>query len=573
MPLFGPPDVEKLQAKGNTKGLIKALSYQKSEDVRQKAAAALGQIVARDAVEPLIQALEDNQQIVCQSAATALGQIADPRVVGPLVYVLGAKQQEARLAAARALGRVASAKTVSFDASAIEALVARLADSDPNVRQAASQALGAVGAPAVARLAIALADRERVDLAAKTLIQIGAPAIQPLLTVLEDRRATLRQTAATALGQIGARPDVNLDEKVFASLKRALDDASPSVRWLAARALDKMGWQPDSEDTAVRYWIAQEHWSKCIKMGPTAIKPLITAMNSKASKQSQEAARALGQIGGAQAVEALVMALQNGSQSLRQAAADALDQQNWEPSDPKSAAAYWVAREKWDRCAEIGEPAVEVVIAVLHDKSAARRQAAAETLGRIGDTQAVTPLLALLKDKTRDVALATTAALGEIGDRRAVAPLLDLLKSPVIDIKLAAISALGRIGDPTAVGLLTNSLALRHGSKPVREAAAQALLDLCHAGALSQAQMVSSLVTILEHADKPLRRTAATELVTLYHSGKLGDEQKQAVFKQQESIAHHTDQHQHSDFENAKGCFHWDESVHTDTGAGIEFVL
>ena len=42
MPLFGPPNVEKLKAKGNVKGLIKALDYKKDASVRRAAAKALG---------------------------------------------------------------------------------------------------------------------------------------------------------------------------------------------------------------------------------------------------------------------------------------------------------------------------------------------------------------------------------------------------------------------------------------------------------------------------------------------------------------------------------------------------
>jgi hypothetical protein len=41
MPLFGPPNVEKMKAKGNVKGLIKALNYYQNMRVRRAAAEAL----------------------------------------------------------------------------------------------------------------------------------------------------------------------------------------------------------------------------------------------------------------------------------------------------------------------------------------------------------------------------------------------------------------------------------------------------------------------------------------------------------------------------------------------------
>ena len=44
MPLFRPPDVEKLKTEGNVEGLIKALGYKEDLHVRWDAAEALGQI-------------------------------------------------------------------------------------------------------------------------------------------------------------------------------------------------------------------------------------------------------------------------------------------------------------------------------------------------------------------------------------------------------------------------------------------------------------------------------------------------------------------------------------------------
>lgn len=44
MPLFGRPNVEKLQAKRSVSGLIKALGYRKDDRVRVAVAGALGTI-------------------------------------------------------------------------------------------------------------------------------------------------------------------------------------------------------------------------------------------------------------------------------------------------------------------------------------------------------------------------------------------------------------------------------------------------------------------------------------------------------------------------------------------------
>jgi len=93
MPLFGPPNVQKLKEKHNIEGLLKALGYEKNRDVREAAAKALGEIGDAQAVEPLIATLKnaemsyEGKDLVC-SIAEALGKIGDARAVEPLIAVL-----------------------------------------------------------------------------------------------------------------------------------------------------------------------------------------------------------------------------------------------------------------------------------------------------------------------------------------------------------------------------------------------------------------------------------------------------------------------------------------------------
>jgi HEAT repeat protein len=51
MPLFGPPDVDELEAERDVKGLIKALGHEKDRDVREGAVWALSMIGDTRAVE------------------------------------------------------------------------------------------------------------------------------------------------------------------------------------------------------------------------------------------------------------------------------------------------------------------------------------------------------------------------------------------------------------------------------------------------------------------------------------------------------------------------------------------
>jgi len=70
--------------------LIKALEDEE-EYVRSSAAEALGEIGDKRAVEPLIKALEDDDKGVLYHAAYALGRIGDERAVEPLIKALGDK--------------------------------------------------------------------------------------------------------------------------------------------------------------------------------------------------------------------------------------------------------------------------------------------------------------------------------------------------------------------------------------------------------------------------------------------------------------------------------------------------
>lgn len=72
------PNVEKLEAKRDVEGLIKALNYKKDLKVRWEAAVALGEIKDKKAVEPLFQALKDESKWVQEESAEALGKIGEP---------------------------------------------------------------------------------------------------------------------------------------------------------------------------------------------------------------------------------------------------------------------------------------------------------------------------------------------------------------------------------------------------------------------------------------------------------------------------------------------------------------
>ena len=122
--------------------------------------------------------------------------------------------------------------------------------------------------------------------------------------------------------------------------------------------------------------------------------------------------------------------------TLVRAAARALGRLDWQPPDERAAGAYWAARENWEKCIEIGPPAVEPLARRTHELEAvvladARKPArerswgakdrfagAVKALARIGNRDAAEALLEVLhRDRwegrpTREMA---AEALGEIG--------------------------------------------------------------------------------------------------------------------------------------------------------------
>jgi HEAT repeat protein len=119
-------------------------------------------------------------------------------------------------------------------------LIARLDDTDQNVRRAAAQALGQVGSePAVAPLIARLGDEDR-DVrraAAEALGRIGGEvAMTRFIALLDDEDQGVRRAAVEALGQIGS-------EVAVARLTALLDDGDQDVRRAAlkgaSRTLDK----------------------------------------------------------------------------------------------------------------------------------------------------------------------------------------------------------------------------------------------------------------------------------------------------------------------------------------------
>src|SRR5258708_7661881 len=289
MPLFGPPNVEKLKTQRDVMGLVKALSYSKNQEVQRQAAEALGQVGDARAVEPLVVTLQDPYSTVRLqvAAAESLGKIGDGRAVEPLVAALKHPRGEVRRAAGAAL------RSLNWQ-PADNMHRALLAVASSNWGEAAL-----LGSAAVEPLVSTLQDKSDIwnlgarRAAAETLATIGDErAVEPFIVALQDQNMWVRRAVAVTLGTIG-------DARAVEPLVTALQDENEDVRYTAAEALGKIG--------DVR-----------------AVEALIAALQDRNWVVRRVAAASLGKIGDARAVKPLTAALQDGE--VRRAAAQAIGQ-------------------------------------------------------------------------------------------------------------------------------------------------------------------------------------------------------------------------------------------------------
>jgi len=423
--------------------LIQALG-DSDRNVRRAAAAALGAIGDPHAVPALIKALGDRDLYVRRAAAGALGAIGDPQAVPALIQALGDSYSDVRRVAAGALGELG-------DPKAVPALIKALGDWDPYVRRAAAEALGKLGDPkAVPALIKALGDSSE-DVrraAAAALVKIGTPAVPALIKALGDSDRDVRRAVAEALGAIS-------DPQAVPALIQALGDSYSDVRRAAAAALGKLG-DPQAVP-ALSVWV---------HAGEDAARNALQTLGRPALDLTQAVAQVAAQ--GAWGV--LIRALPN--EKVREAVVG------------------------------LGTPTVPALIQALEDSDGGVRRAAAEALGKLGDSQAVPALsvcahageesarkaLQTLGHPAPDLpqAVAQLAAKGAWGvliralpnekvreivmgfGVSAVPALIQALGSRSDRVRRVACEALGAIGDPQAVPAL--SVCAHAGEESARKA-------------------------------------------------------------------------------------------------------
>ena len=194
---------------------------------RRAAAEALGELQpASIASAPfLVERLGDSDYNVAKAAESALeGMLADPRVVSMVVASLEDPNAAVRRFSLRVLG-----KLPERSAEMLEMVMLRFHDEDSGVRQEAESWLWVCEPPEVVDRMIAELggpEAERRQAAAQVLDLCGgaaSAAIPALVDRLQDEDPEMRQRAASALGSIEDRSQFIVD-----ALTRAADAESDS---------------------------------------------------------------------------------------------------------------------------------------------------------------------------------------------------------------------------------------------------------------------------------------------------------------------------------------------------------
>lgn len=321
-------------------GLIAAEMKNLPEPTRVVAATALGQLGDPRAVPVLMESLLDPPAAVREAAAQALGALQDGRATEALIRRLRDQEPKVAAAASAALDRLganAVAPLISLlespephlrrtavdllaargDARAYAPLIDHLTDPDPVMKAAVFAALKKLGEPALQVLVQRLAKESKPGPACEALLRMERAAVAPLIRCLNESKGVAPVRAAELLGQMASadwmraggisnsgtgtstKPKTNpVQAAIITALAQALADGRGQLCDAAARAL--------------------------VQHGATSVPSLLTTLRHGRPELRLLAARSLGQLGDARAVDPLVRALKDHDECVRQQIIQAL---------------------------------------------------------------------------------------------------------------------------------------------------------------------------------------------------------------------------------------------------------
>jgi HEAT repeat protein len=284
----------------------------------------------------------------------------------------------------------------------------------------------------------------------------GPKAVEGLVHALATGEPALKMEAAGMLARIR-------DPQGGVPLVRLLRDEDQSVRKAAAVALEQMAGVLDASTASAladELSSAKEESERRLVIAllgliPNAIEPLTRLLKEGNEAQRVTAAEILEHLLDPRSSDALVDAMGDPAlteiavrtlkklSAIRERIEQTLNQlRDVEESSEREEARMTAVIA----LLPIGRASVEILIEYLEDDDWLVREAAADLLGKIGDSRAVDALMRRLQiDKDTGVKEIAIKSLGLIGDARPVELLVDAL--PIRPLRLLAIEALAKVNN------------------------------------------------------------------------------------------------------------------------------
>jgi HEAT repeat protein/type II secretory pathway predicted ATPase ExeA len=426
-------------------------------------------------------------EAINENAVEALGKVPDAEAAWLLIDALDDEDARAHPSVISAL--------VAIGEAAVPPLLEVLREPDPRFRSILESILASIGAPAAPRLLHLLRSEDPLmEVAARILGRIGAAAVPALLDALSDPSPIVQALAAGALGATD-------DDRAARPLVSLLGHADENVRIIAAKAL--------------------------VKLGESAVMPLIEALHSASPTTRAKAATTLGEIGAGEAVRPLLRALTDPEPLVRRNAITSLPQLREPGIEPtmrpllddahlgvRLAALKALEGTVDEDFLARRQPSVEELLTALDDPDPQLRADAIPWLAlTVQDGPSIgavrqEPLTRALADADLTVQISAARQLALLG---LVDPLFDGLQAQDESTRTACATALAATEEAVSEPL---RLLLRHDQPATRRAAARIL------GARHDGDAVPGLIALLLDKDIDVQQEATTALVAMPEHSK-----------------------------------------------------
>lgn len=468
------------------------------------------------AVEALIAALQNSDEMIRANSALILGNIGDTRATTLLISALEDPVKEVRGNAALALSKLRPKAAIRPLTQALK--------SDETTKLNAIIALGNIGTKddlattALIKIVTDKLERDTVRVEAiNALSKIkDNRAIQPLINLMlnDDEPDKVRQSAAYFLGEIKASEAVEPMLRILESLRDDVEDFQRHIKskYNTIEALNAAWKSRYAKWTDIKPAPSLLRSESAVSLGKIktdtkdekVVDRLLEVLKEdERASVRKSAAWALGAIKGDKVVEPLIKALKDDKRGM-----------------VRNEAAVALEKIKGDKVVE------PLIGALLDDKYETTRKSAAIALREIKDKRAIEPLIKVIKGEHRSKSSeekeseAVMAAVMSCFDndkiaKPAIQPMIELLAYEDPMIRIQAATALGNIQSSAATASLINGLSDENPA--VRNAIAIALGKIKDKKALNSQKGLIPLVK----AEREYSRIKASVIGAL---GEMKDE-------------------------------------------------